>query len=442
VGIWPFSRKATGEPEAGEMQEVHVPGAIPAGPAGEWATLPAVQPSFEAIGLTLGERAFEASLVTRNAPEPFLAPLGHEVRSEGPTGTVGGVVTPAVQRFAAPPPTRFGVLVPDTPATVPPPSPAPAGGPVFGDPEPAAQRSTLGPEFDLPLRTLPVLGDGGAGDAAGGTPMSGPAGDEAGATPGPVADLLGAQETEAPLQGLWEAAAPRPPTTDDGPAAGDVPQAPVLRLAEAGDERPRRLGLGEPMTAVPSPIQRLLARIETESGSAPPPAPSPTVPPRSDAAAPFPVPRLGAPLSSLPSAQRQADRPAAPLRPSPTPGAEPPPRPEIVIFESPAGADTVVSRSAEVPISTEPPPPPTPPAESSAAPAPMAYVVQREAESTPGPGPEPAGTPHTPGSVAVGPGGIDLDELARRLYGRMSQKLRAELRLDRERAGFLSDLGR
>ncbi|MGH9003655.1 MAG: hypothetical protein ACRDYV_11040, partial [Acidimicrobiia bacterium] len=62
--------------------------------------------------------------------------------------------------------------------------------------------------------------------------------------------------------------------------------------------------------------------------------------------------------------------------------------------------------------------------------------------ATPGPGPEPGGTPHTPGSVAVGPGGVDLDELARRLYGRMSSQLRAELRLDRERSGFLTDLGR
>jgi hypothetical protein len=440
VGIWPFSRKATDDPEGGGMQELPLPGANPAEPAGEWATLPAVQPSFEPIGLTLGERAFEASLVTRNAPQPFLATLGHEVRAEGPTGTVGGVVTPAVQRFAAPPPTRFGVLVPDTPAAPAPPSPVPPNMPVSGAGEPAAQRSTLGPEIDLPLRTLPVLGDGGSGDT-GGTPTAGPAGDEAGAPPGPVADLLGAQETEAPLQGLWEAAAPRPATTDDGPAAGDLPHTPVFRLTEAGDERPRRLGLGEPMTAVPSPIQRLLARIETESGSAPPPAPSPTVSPLSDPAAPSPVPRLGAPLS-LPAAQRQADRPAAPPG-RPIPGAEPPPRPEIVIFESPAGADTVVSRSAEVPISTEPPPPvPPPPAESSSAPAPMTYVVQREAEATPGPGPDAAATPHTPGNVAVGPGGVDLDELARRLYGRMSSKLRAELRLERERAGILSDLGR
>jgi hypothetical protein len=258
-----------------------------------------------------------------------------------------------------------------------------------------------------------------------------------------MADLLGAQGSEAPLQGLWEAAAPPPLTTDDGPAASDLSTPPVFPLAEASDERPRRLGLGEPMTAVPSPIQRLLARVETESGSAPPPSPSPTVQPLSDPAAPSPVPRLGAPLPSRPAAQRQPDRPTAPPDPSPTPGAEPPPRPGIVIFESPSAGDTVVSRSAEVPISPEPPPPaPPPPSESSAAPAPAAYVVQREAETTPGPGPQPEGTPHTPGAAAVGPGGVDLDELARRLYGRMSSKLRAELRLERERAGFLSDLGR
>jgi hypothetical protein len=34
----------------------------------------------------------------------------------------------------------------------------------------------------------------------------------------------------------------------------------------------------------------------------------------------------------------------------------------------------------------------------------------------------------------------DLDELARRLYGRISSQLRAELRRDRDRAGRVSNL--
>jgi hypothetical protein len=45
-----------------------------------------------------------------------------------------------------------------------------------------------------------------------------------------------------------------------------------------------------------------------------------------------------------------------------------------------------------------------------------------------------------PGAIQAGPGGLDLDALAGRLYGRISSKLRAELRLDRERAGYVTDL--
>ncbi len=102
-----------------------------------------------------------------------------------------------------------------------------------------------------------------------------------------------------------------------------------------------------------------------------------------------------------------------------------------------------MSRSAEPSVPVEPPVPPAPPPAEPVTPAPASLpAVQREAETTPGPGPEPGPTPTTPGAVAVGPGGVNLDELAKRLYGRLSSQLRAELRLDRERSGFLSDLGR
>lgn len=43
------------------------------------------------------------------------------------------------------------------------------------------------------------------------------------------------------------------------------------------------------------------------------------------------------------------------------------------------------------------------------------------------------------GSVAAGP---DLDDLARKLYDRLRGRLAAELRLDRERIGALTDLRR
>ncbi|MGH8990917.1 MAG: hypothetical protein ACRDZ7_05245, partial [Acidimicrobiia bacterium] len=122
MGIWPFSRHSDPDPDRGAAAEAAPVAPEPAA-VGEWTTLPAVQPTFEPIGPILGARAFEDSLATLRAPQPFLAPLGHDVTGDAPPGTVGGIVNPDVQRFAAPPPTRFGVLVPDTPA-VPPASPA------------------------------------------------------------------------------------------------------------------------------------------------------------------------------------------------------------------------------------------------------------------------------------------------------------------------------
>jgi len=51
--------------------------------------------------------------------------------------------------------------------------------------------------------------------------------------------------------------------------------------------------------------------------------------------------------------------------------------------------------------------------------------------------PAPSGSP-APAGAATPP--TDLDEMARRLYEPLSARLRAELWLDRERAGAMSDL--
>jgi hypothetical protein len=91
--------------------------------------------------------------------------------------------------------------------------------------------------------------------------------------------------------------------------------------------------------------------------------------------------------------------------------------------------------------------------EDAQSPAPAAGrppdVVQREA-AAPAPPPEPAAAPASaapaapaaPGGAAGLPAGADLDELARRLYGRIRLHLRDELRRDRERASSLIDTGR
>jgi hypothetical protein len=108
-----------------------------------------------------------------------------------------------------------------------------------------------------------------------------------------------------------------------------------------------------------------------------------------------------------------------------------------VVFGTPppAYSSPVVQRETE----TEEPPPPDPPREP-------------DPESDPGPGPEPAPGPTTddrgaPGTTASGgppgqggrEGGAPVvtDELVRALYPPLSRLFKADLRLERERAGFL-----
>jgi hypothetical protein len=81
---------------------------------------------------------------------------------------------------------------------------------------------------------------------------------------------------------------------------------------------------------------------------------------------------------------------------------------------------------------SEPPPAATP--ESATAPAP---------EPMPEPTPPPAAgaAAATAGAApTAGAAAADLDEMARRLFEPLSARLRAELWLDRERAGLVTDL--
>jgi hypothetical protein len=71
-----------------------------------------------------------------------------------------------------------------------------------------------------------------------------------------------------------------------------------------------------------------------------------------------------------------------------------------------------------------------------------AAAAQPPVESTP---PSSAFTPSTttPAATAAPPAEeaapIDLDDLARRVYGQVRTQLRSELLIDRERAGLLTD---
>ncbi|MFF3733677.1 hypothetical protein ACFYXM_26035 [Streptomyces sp. NPDC002476] len=102
-------------------------------------------------------------------------------------------------------------------------------------------------------------------------------------------------------------------------------------------------------------------------------------------------------------------------------------------YTPPAYSAPVVQRETE----SEEPPPPEPEPEPGPAPDP-------EPEPEPEPGPEPAGTtaggPAPPGPHPPAPGGappVVTDELVRALYPPLSRLLKADLRLERERAGFL-----
>lgn len=64
-------------------------------------------------------------------------------------------------------------------------------------------------------------------------------------------------------------------------------------------------------------------------------------------------------------------------------------------------------------------------ARSAAPPATVSVAVQRASDDPP--------------AAANGAPDLDLDDLARRLYGRLRSRLRAELLVDRERAGLLAD---
>ncbi|WP_371098959.1 hypothetical protein [Streptomyces sanglieri] len=98
-----------------------------------------------------------------------------------------------------------------------------------------------------------------------------------------------------------------------------------------------------------------------------------------------------------------------------------------VVFGSPPPSYSapVVQRETE----SEEPPPPDPP--QDAAPEP-------EPEPEPGPSAEAHGAPGASGAApAHGGAPVVTDELVRALYAPLSRLFKADLRLERERAGFL-----
>ncbi|MCX4533841.1 hypothetical protein [Streptomyces sp. NBC_01669] len=239
----------------------------------------------------------------------------------------------------------------------------------------------------------------------------------------PVAPLLAdrplpiqAARTETGLRGATATAAPvqRSPEEAVSPVVVPVRWVPAASRATGNGT-----GTGT--------VQRTAVPLREALGPVPVPAPSPLPPPppavqRQSVSGP-PAPRSRNPVvPAIPSAgsvavaagvaQRMADG-------------------SVVFGTAPTGiSQPVVQRETET---SEPPPPPPDP------------EPDPDPESEAGPATEPggegtgAGSSPVPGSVGhTGQGGPPVtDELVRALYGPLSRLLKADLRLERERAGFL-----
>ena len=125
-----------------------------------------------------------------------------------------------------------------------------------------------------------------------------------------------------------------------------------------------------------------------------------------------------------------------------SPGAPPVKDPSPTTLP-PAAGRSLASLETEVPVQRAAEPPAATPGEGpEAAPdpapvggpdtGPQVPVVARAVE-------RPAGAP---AAAAPGAQGLDVDDLARRLFDPLSARLKAELWLDRERAGLITDLRR
>ncbi|MEU5643973.1 hypothetical protein [Streptomyces milbemycinicus] len=298
---------------------------------------------------------------------------------------------------------------------------------------------------------------------------------------GPVPPTPPAPMPAAP-QPQPQASAERSPTPT--PSVADRPPVPIQRASADGTPVAKA-----PSAPAAGPVVPLVAQrsVPLFSGVRPPsaddrtdgPADGPSGVSRSPAAEPPVVPvRWSEPA---PSAQRSiasaAAPPPPPLSPSPSvsrsvPGGTPSPAgPRLVDAGAVAIAAGVAQRMADGSVVFRPPSPgppsprpsappsPTPPPSVAAAATPTVFSlpppVQRDSGNTeppppePEPEPEPEPTPRPPEesqaaappppTTSEGKGGppkVD-DELVRALYAPLSRLLKAELRLERERAGFL-----
>ncbi|WP_037840619.1 hypothetical protein [Streptomyces sp. NRRL WC-3549] len=310
-----------------------------------------------------------------------------------------------------------------------------AGVPVQRSVRPSAQRpvrpSVLPPALSFPVPraaegpTVPLLGERGLSlqnaavpDAPGAAVQR-----SSGSAAGPSGSDRAAAGPSSPAGGA-AAWSPQPPPPDavplrwttgaSGPAAGGV-GVPVQRAVSVpgGGGRVPGAPHPQPRTGLPAShglagpggpgVQRQTGPPVPRSGAGPGPAPG------ASGTSPGAFPTAGTAAVAAGVAQRAADG-------------------SVVFSGAPTGGTSrpVVQRDAE--ITEAPPPPPAPPDPPADPPAP------------PGPDPGPASTPgpDAEGATEAGAGTPAVtDELVRALYTPLSRLLKADLRLERERAGFL-----
>lgn len=279
--------------------------------------------------------------------------------------------------------------------------------------------------------------------AAGSSGTSGPAREDglaaassasapAPAAPGPparpvVARLLGERPLRPAVVPLVPLAAPEEPA----PETGVIPGLEGLGAPARPAAAPTPVqALAAPQPAAPpiAPLAWPTPPLERVGPDAGPPADEPTqvavplVPPR-------PTPAFTPGTAALPVARLAAPRPAGPP-------------PDLVTAEAlPVQAILAAGSwtAAAGPLAAAPAPGELTPA---GGPGPAPAAVQRQAETGAVESPvEGGGQPAAAGAAggATGNRDQDMDELARKLYGRIRERLGAELLADRERAGLLVD---
>ncbi|MGW1192541.1 hypothetical protein [Streptomyces sp. NPDC002559] len=359
------------------------------------------------------------------APMSALPPTAQrQAAADGP-GVESGAVP--VARSAA------DAGVPAVPEPVPEPGPEPESGgptaPLLGD-------SPLLPAASDPVPPAPTPAVQRTSAVPSPSPLAPPPSTD------PVAPLLA--DRPVPLQNVRnggpgavqrsvadgsDGAAPLPPAgtgTVPGPGPGSASPADAVAVRwTSGGEGTASMAAVTP--SVPAALQRTVAAPGQGTGAPPTSPPLPALQRRAAGGPPVPRSLNAAPASSAPSAPAFTSAGSVAV----AAGVAQRAADGSVVFGTPppAYSSPVVQRETE----TEEPPPPDPPQEPDPEPepAPGPTADDRDAPGTTASG----GPPGQGGREGGAP--VVTDELVRALYPPLSRLFKADLRLERERAGFL-----